>query len=135
MFKASQLALPLGKRHTIVQVRSDTTKIHMMYYAAHGLCLKLQISYAPPTCPVLTPFPEVVFKCHLRCLLLLHFERLLAIAPDHDNREERADHGGAKNDEDDGDANGPDAWQEEGVEEVVVVHERLQSSGFKVEWR
>jgi hypothetical protein len=77
--------------------------------------------------PYPTPFPEIVFKCHLRCLLLLRFERLLAIAPDHDNREERADNGGAENDEDDGNPNGPDTWQEEGMEEVVIVDEWLQS--------
>jgi hypothetical protein len=62
----------------------------------------------------------------LRCFLLLGFEGLLAIALDHDDREEAADDGGAQDDEDDRDADGPDAWEEERVEEVVVVDKWLR---------
>jgi hypothetical protein len=61
----------------------------------------------------------------LRCFLLLGFEGLLAIALDHDDREEAADDSRAQDDEDDRDADGPDAWEEERVEEVVVVDKWL----------
>ena len=56
---------------------------------------------------------------------MLGLERLLPVAPYHDYREEATDDGGTENDEDDGDADGPDAWQEEGVKDVVVIHEGL----------
>lgn len=50
---------------------------------------------------------------------------LLPIAPDHDHAEERSHDGGAQQDEDDGEADGPDAGREEGVEGVVGVDEGL----------
>jgi hypothetical protein len=59
---------------------------------------------------------------------LLGFESLLAIALDHDDGEEAADNSRAENDEDDRDANGPDAWEEQGVEEVVIVDKWLDKS-------
>lgn len=62
---------------------------------------------------------------YLRSLLLLSLEGLFAIAPYHDDGQEGADDGGKEDDEDDGDADGPDAWQEEGVKDVVVIHEGL----------
>jgi hypothetical protein len=75
--------------------------------------------------------PFCLFHATLRCLLLLRLEGLLAIALDHDDREEAADNGGAEYDEDYRDADGPDAWQEEVVEEVVVVDKWLKQSGFE----
>jgi len=74
--------------------------------------------------------PFCLFHAPLRCLLLLGLEGLLAIALDHDDGEEAADNGGAENDEDDRDADGPDAWQEKVVEEVVVVDKWLTESGL-----
>jgi len=72
------------------------------------------------------PFLEPPHDVNLRRLLLLRLEGLLAIAAYHDDGEEAADDGGAENDEDDRDADGPDAWEEEGVEEVVVVDKWLR---------
>jgi hypothetical protein len=56
---------------------------------------------------------------------LLGFESLLAIALDHDDGKEAANNSRAEDDEDDRDADGPDAWEEQGVEEVVIVDEWL----------
>jgi hypothetical protein len=53
--------------------------------------------------------------CSLRSLLLLGLESLLAITSDHDDGGEAADHGGPENEEDHGDADGPDAREEERV--------------------
>lgn len=63
----------------------------------------------------------------LRRLLLLRLQCLLAIAPYHDNREEAADHSSEENDEDDGDANGPNTRKEKGVEHVVLVDKWLEN--------
>jgi hypothetical protein len=52
---------------------------------------------------------------------LLGFQRLLAVALDHDNREEAPDNGRTENDEDDGNTNGPDAWEEERVKEGRTI--------------
>jgi hypothetical protein len=65
--------------------------------------------------------------CPLRGLLLLGLERLLAVAPYHDNREEGADDGGEQNNQDHGDADGPDAGEEERVQDVVLVDEGLDT--------
>jgi len=51
--------------------------------------------------------------------------RFLAIAPDHDDAEERADDGTAEQHQDDGDADRPDAGREEGLDGVGVVDEGL----------
>lgn len=64
----------------------------------------------------------------LGSLLLLCLQRLLAIASYHDNGEETADHGSEKNDQDDGNADGPDAREEKGVQNVVIVDKRLQKN-------
>lgn len=58
-------------------------------------------------------------------LLLLCLEGLLAVAPYHDCREEAANHGRSQHNEDDRDADCPDAGEEEGLEDVVVVDKRL----------
>lgn len=64
----------------------------------------------------------------LRGLLRLRrLERLLPVAPNHDAGEEAADDGAAEQDQDDGDADGPDARREERLERVVFVDEGLQS--------
>lgn len=63
--------------------------------------------------------------CPLRCLLLLGLEGLLAVAPDHDDREEGADDSGEEDDQDHRDANGPDAGKEQRVQDVVLVDEGL----------
>lgn len=65
-----------------------------------------------------------VMSC-LRCLLLLRLECLLAIASYHDDREEAADDGGAKNDQNDRDADGPDTWKKKRVEDMVIVDKWL----------
>lgn len=49
----------------------------------------------------------------------------LLVAPDHDHADEGADDGGAQEEEDDGDADCPDAGEEEVLEGVVVVDEGL----------
>lgn len=59
--------------------------------------------------------------------LLLCLERLFPIAPYHDDGEEASDDGGAKDDEDYGNANSPDARGEEGVERMVLVDEGLRN--------
>ena len=53
----------------------------------------------------------------------------LPIAPDHDDAEEGADDGAANQDQDHGDADGPDARGEEGVQRVVGVDEGLFFGG------
>ena len=62
----------------------------------------------------------------LPCLHSSCLGSFLAITPYHDHREKAADNGGAKYNEDDRDTDGPLAWQEQGVEEVVVVDEWLR---------
>jgi len=51
----------------------------------------------------------------------LSLERLLPVAPNHDHGQEAANNGTTEDDENDWDADGPDARQEEQVKEVVVV--------------
>jgi len=63
--------------------------------------------------------------CPLRCLLLLGLECLLAVAPYHNNGEERADDRGEEDDQNHRDAYGPDAGEEERVQDVVLVDEGL----------
>lgn len=50
---------------------------------------------------------------------------LLSVASNHDHAEERADNGGAEEDEDNGKANGPDARREEVLQSMVGVDKRL----------
>lgn len=50
---------------------------------------------------------------------------LLLVAPDHDHADKGADDGGAEEQEDDGDADGPDAGEEEVLEGVVIVDKGL----------
>lgn len=50
----------------------------------------------------------------------------LAIASYHDYAEETSYHGAAEQQEDDGDADGPDAGREEGLDWVGVVDEGLE---------
>lgn len=74
------------------------------------------------------PYPSYLATtatCPLRRLLLLSLESLLAVAPDHDDRQERADDGGEEDDQDHRDADGPDAGEEQGVQDVVLVDEGL----------
>ena len=63
--------------------------------------------------------------CPLRCLLLLGLKSLLAVAPYHDNGEEATDDSGEEDDEDHRDADGPDAGEEERMQDVVLIDERL----------
>jgi hypothetical protein len=58
-------------------------------------------------------------------LLLFGLERLLPIAPYHDDRQEAANNRSAQNYENDRDANGPDARWKERVKGVVLVNEGL----------
>lgn len=51
---------------------------------------------------------------------------LLAVAANHDDAEEGAHDGGAEEDKDNGDADGPDAGREEVLQRVVVVDEGLE---------
>jgi hypothetical protein len=66
-----------------------------------------------------------VLSPNLRCLLLLSLERLLPVAPYHNDRQKATDNGGKEDDEDDRYADGPDAWREERVKGVILVHEWL----------
>lgn len=50
---------------------------------------------------------------------------LLAVASNHDHAQEGANDGGAEENKDDGDADGPDAGEEEVLEGVVVVDKGL----------
>lgn len=49
----------------------------------------------------------------------------LLVASDHDHADEGADNGGTEEEEDDGDADGPDAREEEVLKGVVVVNKGL----------
>ena len=71
--------------------------------------------------------------CPLRSLLLLGLEGLLAVAPYHDDGEEGTDDGGEQNDQDHRDADGPDAGEEERVQDVVLVDEGLGVLAWKLE--
>jgi hypothetical protein len=67
-------------------------------------------------------------RTQLLRLLLLRLGRLcsfLAIASHHDHAQETAHHGAAQKQQDDGDADGPDAGWEEGLDRVRVVDEGL----------
>ncbi len=64
--------------------------------------------YVPPS------FLIALFQ-NLGSLLLLCLERLLSVAPYHNDRQETANHGGAQDDQDHRDANSPDAGKEEGM--------------------
>lgn len=64
--------------------------------------------------------------CPLGCLLLLGLESLLAVAPYHNDRQEAADNSGEEDDQDHRDADGPDAGEEERVQDVVLVDEGLR---------
>lgn len=59
---------------------------------------------------------------------MLGLESLLTVAPYHDNGKEAADDGATKDDEDDGDANGPYSWKEERMKEVVFVDKGHEKS-------
>ena len=85
-------------------------------------------SLPPPPPP---PGPVLVFRRASRLLLgrSLGLGHLLPVTPDHDDAEERSDHGRAHEDEDDGDLNGPCPRREEVLERVVVIDE-----GLKVAW-
>jgi hypothetical protein len=72
----------------------------------------------------------LVTMMHLRLLLgggSLGLGGLLSVAADHDQAQERANHGAAQEDEDDGDADGPLARGEDVLERVVVVDKGLDS--------
>lgn len=73
--------------------------------------------------PCMTSFPS----SNLILLLGRRFRlgRLFPITPHHDHAEKGAHHSGAEQDEDDGDADGPLAEEEEVLEGVVVVDEGL----------
>lgn len=62
---------------------------------------------------------------HLRRSSFLGLERLLLIALDHDHAQETAHDSTADKEEDDGNANGPDARREELLDWVRVVDEWL----------
>lgn len=53
---------------------------------------------------------------------------LLPVALDHDHAEKRADDGGAEQDENDGDADGPNTGREEAVQRMTVVDKWLRRS-------
>jgi hypothetical protein len=61
----------------------------------------------------------------LRLLRLSRFGGFFAIAPHHDDAQETAHDGAAQQQQDDGDADGPDAGREEGLDRVRVVDEGL----------
>jgi hypothetical protein len=58
---------------------------------------------------------------------------LLSVASDHDHAEEGAHNSGTKEDDDDGDADGPDAGREEVLERVVIVDKGLKR-GRRLAW-
>jgi hypothetical protein len=88
--------------------------------------MKNALNQAPPLSHR-TPPPSPLLLSLLRLLLLRlgRFGRFLAIAPHHDHAEETAHHGAAEQQQDDGDADGPDAGREEGLDRVRVVDEGL----------
>lgn len=59
------------------------------------------------------------------CRSFLRLERLLLIALDHDNTQEAANHSTANEEQDDGNANGPDARRKELLYWVRIVDEWL----------
>ena len=76
--------------------------------------------HATPHTPI-APFPDAL------CLLLGggSLGSFFPVTPHHDHADKRAHYRGPEEDEEDGDANGPDARREESVEDVVVVDEGL----------
>lgn len=124
---------------------TDCVFIWEISLAAHPLfCIRItwkssvaRIPYNPPLFVVVTdprrrPRPTTAGKgspfLFTLCLLLrgsLGLGGLLPVAPDHNHGQERTDDGAAEEDEDDGDADGPDPGREEVLERVVVVDERL----------
>lgn len=90
----------------------------------------------PITHPITNPFPSGVFKS-LRLLLLrlCRFGGFLAIAPHHHDAEETPHDGAAEQQKDYGDADGPDAGREEGLDWVGVVDEGLVVIAFSVLFR
>lgn len=74
-----------------------------------------------------TKYPRKSFT-HLSLLLGgggFRLGRLLPVALDHDDAKEGADDGRAQQDEDDGDADGPDARRKEVLERVVRIDKGL----------
>jgi hypothetical protein len=72
--------------------------------------------------------PNTPLECQrvlLARLLLLRLEGLLAVAPYHDGGEKAADNGCSQHDENDWNADRPNAGEKEGLEDVVVVDEGL----------
>lgn len=74
--------------------------------------------------------PQIQNACHadnnLLCFLRLFcLQSLFPVASDHDDGEEGADDGGTEENEDDGNADGPDSRWEEAVEWVLFVDEWL----------
>lgn len=62
-------------------------------------------------------------RCCRSCRIV--FRSLFPVALDHDHAQKAPDDGGAKQDQDDGDANGPDARGEEVVQGVPGIDKRL----------
>lgn len=80
----------------------------------------------PKSAPFGPPFP----RNPSRLLLAGGLGGLFPVTPHHNHANEGADDGGGEEDEEYGDANGPDARGKECVEDVVVVDEGLR--GFLV---
>lgn len=62
---------------------------------------------------------------------MFRLQCLLAVASNHDNTEEAADHRAAEKQEDDWDSNGPDARREEVLNGVRIVDEGLDRMSEK----
>lgn len=73
--------------------------------------------------PLNSRFPPLLR--FLRLCLLLRLQSLFAVAPDHHDAEETAHDGAAEEQEDYGDADGPDSGWEEALDGVVAVDEGL----------
>lgn len=72
-------------------------------------------------------------RVFLGSLLLLGLESLLAVAAYHDDGKKAADDGRKEDNEDHRDADGPNAGEEERVEEVVIVDEGLNFVSYCVQ--
>jgi hypothetical protein len=113
-----------NSRTSQFQFLTSTSKVYSHYNKTPALLFlqKTPISFT------LNPSTRTRVTLSLRFLLprLLSLRRSLTIAPHHNHAQETPDHGAAEQQEDDRDANGPDAGREEGLDEVGVVDEGLR---------
>jgi hypothetical protein len=146
-FLQSHKSVVSGPRHGEVHSKVRNPRVSEFPTRQIFLCQVLPVKQrlvAQPHCPLRTQAPlvshrvgtvpsQTQVRSPLRLLLRgcgLGLGGLLLVALDHDDAEEGAHDGGGEQDEDDGDADGPDARGEEVLEGVVRVDEGLWVGGW-----